>query len=73
MIRVLVQQLKGGDPVSKSLASIAIALGFAAMTAGSAWAECSGTHTAQTAADQTQTASTGTAPQQTPKPETKAN
>ena len=43
------------------------------MTAGSAWADCSGMHTAQSKADQTQTASTGTGPQQTPKPETKTN
>ena len=58
--------------MSKSLASIAIALGFAAMTAGSAWA-CGGMKTAETAGDPFQTASSDTALPQTPKPESKAN
>ena len=60
--------------MSKSLAMIALAVGLVAITAGSALADCSGMHTAQSVSLETQTASTGSGTlQQTPKTETKAN
>jgi hypothetical protein len=66
----MVQQQKGGDPVSK-FTGLAMALGILAITAGSAFAEC-GSHATQSVSLETQTASTGSTDGQapmTPKPE----
>lgn len=60
MLLPVVNSEKGGDPVTKTLAMFAMALGIVAITAGSAFAGpgC-GSFTTQTVSLETQTASTG--------------
>jgi hypothetical protein len=65
---------KGGDPVTKTLALIAVALGVVAASAGSAFAGCGSHSVSQSVSLDTQTASTGdTHAPYTPVPESSSD